>query len=130
VGEDLSGALQVFEEAVAHAAAADPWLRVHPPSVEWWGGRFEPAATDAGAPLVKTLQAALRGVTGTAPALEGVTYGSDLRLLVNVGRIPTVLFGPGDVRVAHMADEYVPLDQLRSAAETLVVAALRFCGVD
>jgi acetylornithine deacetylase len=59
-----------------------------------------------------------------------VTYGSDLRLLVNVGRIPTVLFGPGDVRVAHMADEYVPLDQLRSAAETLVVAALRFCGVD
>ena len=28
------------------------------------------------------------------------------------GRIPTVLFGPGDVRVAHMPDEYVPLEEL------------------
>ena len=52
-----------------------------------------------------------------------------MRLLVNVGRIPTVLFGPGDVRVAHMPDEYVPIDDLRVAAETLIVAALRFCGV-
>ena len=68
-------------------------------------------------------------MTGAAPPVEGVTYGADMRLLVNVGRIPTVLFGPGDVRVAHMPDEYVPIDDLRSAAETLIVAALRFCGV-
>ena len=61
--------------------------------------------------------------------MEGVTYGADMRLLVNVGRIPTVLFGPGDVRVAHMPDEYVPIDDLRAAAGTLVVAALRFCGI-
>jgi hypothetical protein len=27
-----------------------------------------------------------------------------------------------------MADEYVPLDHLRTAAEALVVAAVRFCG--
>ena len=52
-----------------------------------------------------------------------------MRLLVNVGGIPTVLFGPGDVRVAHMPDEYVPLDELRLAAEALVLTALRFCGV-
>jgi acetylornithine deacetylase len=49
---------------------------------------------------------------------------------VNLGSIPTVLFGPGDVRVAHMPDENVPIDQLRTAAETLVLAALRFCGVE
>jgi acetylornithine deacetylase len=41
-----------------------------------------------------------------------------------------VLFGPGDVRVAHMPDEFVPVDELRSAARTLVVAALRFCGAE
>jgi acetylornithine deacetylase len=52
-----------------------------------------------------------------------------MRLLVNVGRIPTVLFGPGDVRVAHMADEYVPIDELRSATQALIVATLRFCGI-
>lgn len=69
-------------------------------------------------------------VTGSPPLVEGVTYGADMRLLVNVGGIPTVLFGPGDVRVAHMPDEYVPIDQLRAAAEALVLTAVRFCGVE
>jgi acetylornithine deacetylase len=41
-----------------------------------------------------------------------------------------VLFGPGDVRIAHMPDECVPVDELRSAARTLVLTALRFCGVE
>ena len=65
-----------------------------------------------------------------APVVEGVTYGADMRLLVNVGRIPTVMFGPGDVRVAHMPDEYVPIADLEAVACTLVVTALRFCGVE
>ncbi len=43
----------------------------------------------------------------------GVSYGADMRLLVNVGRIPIVLFGPGHARVAHMSDEHVPIDELR-----------------
>ena len=130
VGEDPAAARRALEEAVARAAAADPWLRDHPPRVEWWGGRFDPAVTDPADPLVGAVRGAARDVTGAAPPIEGVTYGSDLRLLVNVGGIPTVLFGPGDVRAAHMADEYVPLDQLRTAAEALVAAAVRFCGGD
>jgi len=128
VGEDPAAARRALEEAVARAAAADPWLRDHSPRVDWWGGRFDPAVTDPADPLVETVRSAACDATGRAPSLEGVTYGSDHRLLVNVGRIPTVLFGPGDVRVAHMADEYVPLDQLRAAAEALVVTAVRFCG--
>jgi acetylornithine deacetylase len=120
----------VFEEAIARAAAADSWLAEHPPDVEWWGGRFDPAVTDLDSPIVTSVVDAAAAVTGSSPPVEGVTYGADMRLLVNVGGIPTVLFGPGDVRVAHMADEYVPIDQLRAAAETLILTALRFCGVE
>ena len=129
VGEEPAAARQAFEEAIARAAAADPWLRDHPPDVEWWGGRFDSAVTDVRDPIVTTLNAAVTALTGSAPPVEGVTYGSDMRLLVNTGGIPTVLFGPGDVRVAHMPDEYVPVDELRRAAEALIVTALRFCGV-
>ena len=129
VGEDVGTARRAFEEAIARAAAADPWLAEHPPDVEWWGGRFDPAVTDVDHPLVRTVTAAAADVTGSVPPVEGVTYGADMRLLVNVGHIPTVLFGPGDVRVAHMPDEHVPLKDLRAAAETLVLTALRFCGV-
>jgi acetylornithine deacetylase len=129
VGEDVTAARRVFEEAITRAAAADPWLAAHPVEVQWWGGRFDPAVTDASDPVVTTLVGAAADVTGVAPSVEGVTYGADLRLLVNVGRIPTVLFGPGDVRVAHMADEHVSVEELRSAAQTLIVTILRFCGV-
>ena len=130
VGESVAAARQAFEQAIARAAAADPWMREHPPTVEWWGGRFDPAVTDPSDAIVTAVVDAARSVTGSASPVEGVTYGADMRLLVNVGGIPTVLFGPGDVRVAHMADEYVPVDQLRTAAETLIVAALRYCGVE
>jgi acetylornithine deacetylase len=129
VGEDAAAARRALEGAIARAAAADPWLAAHPPEVEWWGGRFDPAVTALDDPVVTTLTAAARDVTGAAPPVEGVTYGADMRLLVNVAGIPTVLFGPGDVRVAHMADEHVSITDLTAAARCLVVAAMRYCGV-
>jgi acetylornithine deacetylase len=130
VGEEVAAARRALEEAIARAAAADPWLAVHPPEVEWWGGRFNPAVTDPGHPIVTAVTNAVSDITGSAPPVEGVTYGADMRLLVNVGHIPTVLFGPGDVRVAHMPDEYVPVADLEAAARALVLTAVRFCGVD
>jgi len=130
ISENPAAARRALEEAITRAAAADPWLVEHPPTVEWWGGRFYPALTDPADPIVATVVGAAMAVTGAPPSVEGVTYGADMRLLVNVGGIPTVLFGPGDVRVAHMPDEYVPIDQLRAAAEALVLTAIRFCGVE
>jgi len=130
IGEEVAAARRALEAAIAGAAATDPWLAGHPPEVEWWGGRFDPAVTDPADPIVGCLVESATVVGGRSPSIEGVTYGADMRLLVNLGRIPTVLFGPGDVRVAHMPDEYVPIDELRSAARTLVVTALRFCGVE
>jgi acetylornithine deacetylase len=130
ISEEPAAARRAFEEAIARAAADDPWLAAHPPTVEWWGGRFDSAVTDPSGPLVTAVVDAATAVTGQAPPIEGVTYGADMRLLVNVGGIPTVLFGPGDVRVAHMPDENVSIDQLRTAAETLVLTALGFCGAE
>ena len=130
VGEDPAAARRALEGAVARAASADPWLAAHPPSVEWWGGRFDPSVTAADDPIVSAVSGAAAAVCGAAPVVQGVTYGADMRLLVNVGRIPTVMFGPGDVRVAHMPDEYVPIADLEAVARTLVVTALRFCGVE
>jgi acetylornithine deacetylase len=56
-------------------------------------------------------------------------YGADMRLLVNVGGIPTILFGPGDVRKAHQPDEHVPLADLKTCTQTLALTILRFCQV-
>jgi acetylornithine deacetylase len=128
VGEDLGAARRRLEETVARTAQADPWLRDHPPLVEWWGGQFTPASIPTDHALVGAVRDAFREASGREARVAGMTYGSDMRLLVNEGHTPTLLFGPGDVRQAHRPDEYVPIEDLVAAARTLALLALRFCG--
>jgi acetylornithine deacetylase len=126
--EDLDSARAELEDAVAQAAAADAWLRDHPPAVEWTGGQFHPAVIANDHPLVDLISGAHADGSGGAPAVEGVPYGSDMGKLVGVGGIPTVVYGPGDVRVAHRPDEFVAVDELVACTRTLVLAALRWAG--
>ena len=89
-----------------------------------------PASTAGDAPIVRTASAAIEDVMGAPPLIEAMTYGADMRLLVNEAQIPTVLFGAGDVRNAHRPDESVPIDDLLVVARTIALLAMRFCGVE
>jgi acetylornithine deacetylase len=130
VDEDPAAARQELAETLAEVARADPWLRDHPPTLEWWGGQFAPAAIPADHPIVTVLADACRDATGQRPRVSGMPYGADMRLLVNEGGTPTVLFGPGDVRRAHAPDEFVPIDELAAATRTLALTIMRFCGAE
>jgi acetylornithine deacetylase/succinyl-diaminopimelate desuccinylase-like protein len=48
-----------------------------------------------------------------------------MRLLVNEGKTPTVIFGPGDKRVAHSADEWVSVVDVAACARTLAAWVAR-----
>ncbi len=128
-GEDLAEARSAFEAVVHNVAQADLWLRENPPVVEWWGGQFDPAEIDIDHPIIKTAEDAFGDITGIGPTVRGMTYGADMRLLVNEGETPTIMFGPGDVRLAHRPDEYVPLEDIKTCTKTLALMILRYCGV-
>ncbi len=129
IDEDPEQARAELEQAVARLAATDPWLRRNPPQVEWWGACFMPAAIPVDDPIVAQLTAAWQAASGKTAVVRGMPYGADMHLLVNQGQTPTVLFGPGDVRLAHAPDEYVPMDDLLAVTRTLVITILRFCGL-
>jgi acetylornithine deacetylase len=129
IGEPIAEARRQLEQAVGEAAQADAWLAAHPPTVEWIGLVCQPAETRPEHPLVRTLAAAVEEVTGRPAALTGVPYGSDLRLFTVDFGIPGALFGPGDIRVAHFTDEFLPLAELEAAALTLAQTIVRFGGV-
>ena len=129
IGEDPGAARAAFEDAVADACAGNPWLRDHPVRVTWWGGQFASGRLPEGSPLLPIVQRAWTDATRRPPPVaQGAPYGSDLRLYTAAG-IPTLHLGPGDVRQAHTAGEFVPLGDVELVAGALALTVLRFCGV-
>jgi len=51
-----------------------------------------------------------------------------LRLFTNYANIPTVLYGPGDVRTAHSANEYVEIEHVLIVVEVIANLIVRWCG--
>ena len=127
VDENIEVAKQEFIDTLNQVVNADQWLREHKPEMEWWGGQFKPALVSVTDPIVKTVKESYKEIVGEEPILEGVTYGSDMRHLVNVGKIPTVLFGPGDVRDCHRPNEAVLIKDLETTVKILALTILRFC---
>jgi acetylornithine deacetylase len=130
LGEPVDHAMADLEAAVAEASAADPWLRDHPVEVQWWGGQFASGRLPADSDLVERVRAAHHTAAGGRPidAWAG-PYGSDLRLLTNLGHIPTLQYGPGDAALAHGPDESVPIHELHTCTRTLALVILDLCGV-
>ena len=59
-----------------------------------------------------------------------MTYGADMRHFVITGGVPCVMFGAGDVRLAHAPDESIPIEDLLTAITTTAVFIADWCGVD
>jgi acetylornithine deacetylase len=127
LGESVAAARDAFEAAIGEACAKDDWLREHPVAVSWPGGEFASGLLTDGDPLLPdTLQAAT-DAGGETPEVKGAPYGSDLRLYAAAG-IPTLQYGPGDVRYAHATDEHVILAEVLHAARAYALLAVRRCG--
>ncbi len=125
--------VEPFRDAVAArimaVARRDPWLREHPPRIEWFGGQFAPAETPLDAPICQAILRAHERVTGRPPAVEGVPYGADMRLFIRFGGMPCVMYGAGDVNRAHRADEHISITELLTATKAVACLLADWCGV-
>ena len=128
LGEDPALARLALDEAIADAAAADAWLRHHEPRVTWPGGQFASGQLEQDHPLIDEVAGAVEVVTGIRPAEAAAPYGSDLRLYTGIGGIPTLHYGPGDVRLAHAPRESVPVAEVIEVARALALVAARRLG--
>lgn len=126
--EEPTAAKSALERAVATACNNDPWLRDHPVTLTWPGGQFASGRIDAAHPLVGEISNAIRAVEHRDVLLGAAPYGSDLRLYAGIGGIPTLHYGPGDVRLAHGPHEQVEITELISTTRSLALLAARRCG--
>lgn len=77
--------------------------------------------TAAGAPLVRALEEATGRAAGT------ISFGTEAPQLAELGAA-AVVFGPGDIRVAHRTGEFVPASELNEAVSILRGLIERFCA--
>ncbi len=78
--------------------------------------------------LVNVLGESLKSVTDETPEISLMPTGCDMRCFHEAG-IPTVIYGPGDLAMAHQADEYVEIDNVVIATQVFALTAMRLLGV-
>jgi acetylornithine deacetylase len=124
---------EVQQWLIERSAARDGWLAEHPPEIEWWPNGVMPLEIDPAEPIVEVVAGAGADV-GRPGSLSGLDSWYDGATLTKLAGIPSIGYGPpgfdpDGVTLAHMVDEYVPVDGLVACAQALAVAAMRFCGV-
>jgi acetylornithine deacetylase len=121
-GETTADIVAEVETACAAIAARRPTFAAE---VRLLGAQG-PSDVAVDAPLVRGLEAAL-GTCGERSVIEGMSAWTDAALLNDAG-IPAVCFGPGDISLAHAAEEYIPLDEIDRATAVLTAFARSWCG--
>jgi acetylornithine deacetylase/succinyl-diaminopimelate desuccinylase family protein len=116
-----------IETHIARICAIDPWLRENPPKIEWpafWPSYDLPVS----APICRAAEEGYRRAFQEEPHYYGFVGSNDASFLSLVG-IPTITWGPGNLRVAHAPNEYVEIADLVDAAKAYSMIILEWCGV-
>lgn len=116
-GETAEDALREIHDACERVRARRPELSA---AVRLIGAQL-PSDVSTDAAVVTMLDRALKEA-GLPVSVEGLSAWTDAALLNEAG-IAAICFGPGDLGLAHAAEEYVPVSEIRQATEVLTNVA-------
>ena len=123
-GETHEKADRELEEILAELRREMPEIKVDVEKIV----ATVPSETKHGEEIVRCAQEAIGKATGVIPQPTGFCGGCDMSKLVNISRIPTVIFGPGSMKNAHSPNEFAVVSELETAArayENLIRQFLR-----
>ncbi len=128
-GEATESVLEELRALMAEVAREVPDFRaavvVDRPDWQWppiIARGIKPFVISADAPVVRSLQRAIRAVTGREAPCYVMNAWTEADFLVNDAKIPTVIFGPGSIALAHTAVESVGVEELVDATVAYFLA--------
>jgi acetylornithine deacetylase len=127
-GEDHESVKRSLVERIARTAAADPWMKDHPPVVRFVGYDARASEIPCGHPIVGIVAKNYTEVTGKQPEISGRQGAADTRFLNLYGHTPTVIFGPGSTAVMHADDEYVSINDYIAAIKVMALSIYDWCN--
>jgi acetylornithine deacetylase len=121
-GESADQVLDEIREACARIRARRPSFAADVHLMVTQG----PSDVAEDAPVVRLLADAL-AAESVPVCVEGMSAWTDCAILNEAG-IPAVCFGPGDISLAHAAEEFVPVREIEQATAVLARATREWCG--
>ncbi len=116
-GETADVALAELRAACDRARAKRPNLRATVRLIE----AQLPSDVSIDAPVVTVLRRAVEA-EGIEARIEGMSAWTDAAIL-NAAGVPAICFGPGDIGLAHAAEEIVPIEEIEKATRVLTRVA-------
>jgi acetylornithine deacetylase len=125
--ETIQEVQEEMKEVLSSLRETDSWFAEHPVDLDWYGARWIPGGIEEEHPFVQSIKKNYKKVTKKEAILEASPWGTDGGLFTSVGRIPTVVFGPGTTEVAHHPNEYISIDNMLDCAEIIALTLLEWC---
>jgi acetylornithine deacetylase len=128
-GVDDEALWDEMQEVVDSLATTNDWLKEHPPEMSW-KDVFDWPAFDVPMdhPGPQALSDAYESVTGESSIYSGFKAVADSGYIQRDCGVDTISMGPGDISMgAHGPDEYLPLDQFRTATKTYANMIVEWC---
>jgi acetylornithine deacetylase len=123
----VKGVMDSFREYVMRVSETDPWLRENPPEVEFFH-HDDAHWIDPEEKIVKTVMRAVEKTLGKKPEIIAGIGANDCRHLINRGKIPSFVFGPGTGNQAHSVDESINIEALIDGVKALALSIHDWCG--
>jgi len=115
-----------IEDYVSALSKTDGWLKKNPPKIEivtYWPGFLYHEDEE----IVKTFVDAYRQTVSNEPKIAGFLAVTDGAFIQKYG-IPTIIFGPGNLLLAHSTNEFINISELLTASKILALGILKYCG--
>jgi len=127
-GETKESVMAEYEEIIERIKEEDPTfhaeIRVTPESLlELY---HPPLITSVNEPIVSAIRESIKDVIHREPTITRGIGWSDAGLLKTYANIPTVVFGPGDLSLAHTEEEHVAVEDLMNVVDIYCHLVQRF----
>ncbi len=106
----------------------DEWFKHHPAEIEWFGAQWLPNDLPDEHPLISALESSFEKMKGAKPVREASPWGTDGGLCEHAGQTPVIVFGPGEVKAAHQANEYIEIRALIDAVKIISLLSWNGAG--
>lgn len=126
--EDILEAKKEVEKFLNTLGETDGWFKENPVDLEWFGARWLPNEMSSDHELVTLLKKEYKALQGEEAVIEASPWGTDGGLLSKAGGVPTVVFGPGETKVAHFPNEYIEIKKMIDTAKIMACLLIEWCG--